>query len=134
MGPRPPRTMTLVLTLTKTLVLLVVVALSFGLPGGSPATSAPSREAPVQIEERSAGIERAMVKHQCSATGFGAGVIPGSALVRRDERVRQVSFDEGWAVFTGEAEGTLVAVCLGDVEQPTAPARRRAGGRDTTRA
>ena len=58
-----------------------------------------------------ARLDRLMDRLDCSPTGLGPDVIPGSALVERDDRVRQVSFDDGWAVFTGDAEGRLVAVC-----------------------
>ena len=37
-----------------------------------------------------------------------------TAIVRApDGTTELVSFDEGWAVFLGEAAGELVAVCLG---------------------
>lgn len=52
-----------------------------------------------------------MERHDCSAEGLEPGVIPGSALVERDDRVRHVSFDDGWATFTGDAPGALLAVC-----------------------
>ncbi len=52
-----------------------------------------------------------MARHDCSPTGFGADVIPGSSLVLQDDKVRHVSFDDGWAVYTGEQSGTLLAVC-----------------------
>ncbi|MGA8257817.1 MAG: hypothetical protein WB767_14710 [Nocardioides sp.] len=58
-----------------------------------------------------ARLERLMTKHDCSTTGFGADVLPGSALVRRSNHVEHVSFDDGWAVFTGDAPGALLAVC-----------------------
>lgn len=56
-------------------------------------------------------LERLMERHQCSPTGLGPDVIPGSALVRRGDRVRHVTFDDGWATYTGAAPGTLLAVC-----------------------
>ena len=52
-----------------------------------------------------------MERHGCSSTGLGPDVVPGSALVAHDGRLEDVSFDAGWAVFTGDAEGSLVAVC-----------------------
>lgn len=69
--------------------------------------SVPSPAAPAG-EER---LERLVERHDCSATGFGADVIPGSSLVLQDEVIRHVSFDDGWAVYTGEQAGTLLAVC-----------------------
>lgn len=118
MRRKPPLALALVVSLTKSLVLLVVVALGFGLIGGSQVTASPGDDSPDQIEERSAVIEKAMAEHECSVSGFAAGVIPRSALIRRDERVRQVSFDDGWAVLTGDAPGVLIAVCLGELAMP----------------
>ncbi len=56
-------------------------------------------------------LDALMAQHDCSATGFGPDVIPGSALVERDDRVRHVSFDDGWATYLGDADGSLLAVC-----------------------
>lgn len=56
-------------------------------------------------------LTRLMAEFDCSTTGFGADVIPAGALVRRDTRVTVVSFAAGWRVFTGDDDGTLVAVC-----------------------
>ncbi len=58
-----------------------------------------------------AKLDRLMSKHGCSPTGFGADVIPGSALIMRADQVQHVSFDDGWAIFTGDAPGRLLAVC-----------------------
>lgn len=118
MRRQPPVALALTLSLTKSVVLVVVVALGFGLIGGSQVTASPGPDGADQIEERSAVIERAMAEHECSTTGFAAGVIPRSALIRRDDRVRQVSFDEGWEIVTGEAPGVLIAVCLGGLAMP----------------
>jgi hypothetical protein len=38
-------------------------------------------------------------------------VIPLHAVVRQDGQVRLTSFEEGWAVHTGDAPGTLLSVC-----------------------
>ena len=56
-----------------------------------------------------------MDQHDCSTTGFGPDVIPGSALIERGDRVQHVSFDDGWAVFTGDATGSLLAVCRANI-------------------
>ncbi|WP_148612370.1 hypothetical protein [Nocardioides rubriscoriae] len=63
------------------------------------------------VDAAQAELDALMVAHDCSRTGFGADVIPGSALVERDGRVEQVSFDDGWAIYTGDADGSLLAVC-----------------------
>jgi hypothetical protein len=63
-------------------------------------------------------IERAVADHHCSYAGFGAKLVPASALIRTtDGKLRQVSFDVGWEVYNGSRPGTLVAVCL---DQPEA--------------
>lgn len=56
-------------------------------------------------------VDVLMARHGCSASGLEPGVVPSSALVERDGTVRRVSFDDGWATYTGTAPGTLVAVC-----------------------
>ncbi|MCW2796780.1 hypothetical protein [Nocardioides sp.] len=69
--------------------------------------------AAVNVDAYTQVVARKMAEHHCSATGFGAEQVPGSALVRTAQgKLRMVSFDEGWAIFTGDAPGTLVAVCL----------------------
>ncbi|WP_323792494.1 hypothetical protein [Nocardioides sp.] len=60
-------------------------------------------------------LERLLQRHDCSATGFGVDVIPGSSLVLQDDEVRHVSFDDGWDVYTGAQPGTLLAVCRASV-------------------
>lgn len=124
MRRQPPTVLAIALSLVKSLLLLVVVALSFGLIGSSSVTVSPGAESQFPVEERSAVIERAMAEHQCSVTGFAAGVIPGSALIRRDERVQQVTFDEGWSIFTGESSGVLIAVCLDELATPRTAGER----------
>ena len=56
-------------------------------------------------------VARLSERLDCSAAGFGPEVIPASALVQVAGRVRPVTFDEGWAVHTGERPGRLLAVC-----------------------
>ncbi|GAB3857128.1 hypothetical protein GCM10028801_15280 [Nocardioides maradonensis] len=59
-------------------------------------------------------LSHLMTKNRCSYTGFDSSVIPSKAIVRDAAgRNRLVSFDDGWAVFTGKKTGELVAVCLG---------------------
>ena len=58
-------------------------------------------------------VERALDVHRCSVTGFADGRTPRSALVRSPTgRLRHVSFDTGWRVYTAHGPATLVAVCL----------------------
>lgn len=59
-------------------------------------------------------VARMMMQYDCSTTGYPEGVSPRSSIVETVAgRYRLVSFDRGWAVHTGDAPGTLVAVCLG---------------------
>ena len=58
-------------------------------------------------------VQRVMSKNRCSTTGFGPETVPTSALITDNEgKLRMVSFEKGWGVFTGHRPGTLVAVCL----------------------
>lgn len=56
-------------------------------------------------------LDTLVARHDCSHTGLGADEIPASSLVLQGGKVRHVSFDHGWAVYTGERDGTLLAVC-----------------------
>ncbi|CAN5287336.1 hypothetical protein BH09ACT12_BH09ACT12_05050 [soil metagenome] len=92
---------------------VVVAVLSF-LAVAAPASGAEGVWAahelsPVITEQ--AGLDELLRLHECSTTGFGAGVIPGSSLVLQDNRIRHVSFEAGWDVYTGNKPGTLLAVC-----------------------
>ncbi|GEP33371.1 hypothetical protein NSZ01_11390 [Nocardioides szechwanensis] len=111
----PPLGVAVALGAAKTLILLVALAMAFGVIGGDTTSSTVTRpdRAP-QMEAQSAQVEQAIRRHDCSVAGFDAGVEPRSALVRREGKVRHVSFDDGWEVFTGERPGELIAVCLDD--------------------
>ncbi len=80
--------------------------------------SSPARQMTVEQDDAGAAVhprvERLIERHDCSATGFGPDVTPRSALVRRDGRIRHVTFERGWAVYTGVTHGTFVALCRGD--------------------
>jgi hypothetical protein len=62
-----------------------------------------------------ADLDTLIAQHDCSVDGFGPDVIPGSALVERNDRIQHVTFDDGWAVYTGDAPGALLAVCRADL-------------------
>ncbi len=79
----------------------------------------PSRRAAEQVGAPDTGLAELLARHRCSRTGFGEGVIPGAALLRHlDGHLEVVSFDRGWASFTGDRPGQLVAVCLGERPRP----------------
>lgn len=83
----------------------------------SPPPAPPADHLGLSGENRA--IDRILERNRCSTTGFQAEVIPESAVIRdRMGRTRVVSFDHGWAVFTRDRPGELVAVCLGKL--PTA--------------
>lgn len=62
-----------------------------------------------------ARLDALMAAHDCSRSGFGSDVVPGSALIERDDEIQHVSFDDGWAVYEGDATGALLAVCRGSL-------------------
>ncbi|WP_182378097.1 hypothetical protein [Nocardioides sp. WS12] len=67
-----------------------------------------------QIGMQSGPLDDMMQLNRCSFTGFDRDVIPSKAIVRTPEgETELVSFDRGWAVFSGDVAGELVAVCLG---------------------
>lgn len=67
----------------------------------------------VEQPRPSAPVSRLMERYDCSSLGYGDGVSPQSALVREPGgRLRVVTFDEGWAVYTARGKRELVAVCL----------------------
>ncbi|WP_370240661.1 hypothetical protein [Aeromicrobium sp.] len=90
---------------------------------GQPHNTTSERSVEASAGEVSPGPIEAMVRtNRCSYTGFDAGVIPSSAIIRTPQGdPRLVSFDDGWAVFTGDVPGELVAVCLGPDDAPAVP-------------
>lgn len=77
--------------------------------------STPQQHEPAeQIGMQSGPLDDMMQLNRCSFTGFDRDVIPSKAIVRTPEgETELVSFDRGWAVFSGDVAGELVAVCLG---------------------
>ena len=109
MRHHPPPGVLLGLSLTKSLLVGVCLMLAMGI--GATFTDQADQSAAPSTDVSSSRITHLMERFQCSETGFGADVIPHSALIHRGDKVRRVSFDRGWAVFTGDAPGTLMAVC-----------------------
>jgi hypothetical protein len=97
------------LTLTKSALIGFALVLALGL-GASVTDRADQSSAP-SADVSSSRIDRFMDRYECSETGFEAEVIPNSALIHVDGRMKRVSFDTGWAVFTGDQPGTLMAIC-----------------------
>ena len=100
------------MTITKGLLGGAVVVTMLGTQvDGSPATRT---EQTTSADVVTARIDALMVQQDCSYTGFGADVIPATALLRTTtDEVRVVSFARGWAAYQGEKPGTLIAVCRG---------------------
>ena len=97
---------------TATTVAALTLLVGFGAIG-STSTRSPADPAR-RIDMSSGPLDVMMQQNRCSFTGFERDVIPSTAIVRTpDGATELVSFDEGWAVFLGEAPGELVAVCLG---------------------
>jgi hypothetical protein len=115
----PSRALRVAVEVTKVVTAAAIVWLGVGpvLVEAQTVTADPAgpvrRTDPVGAAGAVAGprLDALMERHGCSSTGLGPDVIPGSALVAHGGRVEHVSFDAGWAVFTGAAEGSLVAVC-----------------------
>ncbi len=88
--------------LSGLLTLVVAGALDSRAPSAHPGSAAHQRV-----------VEQAVADHHCSYSGFGDEADPASALIRTAAgKVRQVSFEVGWDVYTGRRPGTLIAVCL----------------------
>lgn len=93
---------------------VIVAALAFFAVSTASAASTEGATAAQETSAQPAGqarLDKLISRHDCSLTGFGAEVIPGSSLVLKDNQVRHVSFDDGWAIYTGEQPGTLLALC-----------------------
>jgi hypothetical protein len=88
----------------------VAILAGTGIPQADPGTG---NTAWSRSDQAPAVVTRLMDRYDCSTTGYGHDVIPGSSIVETPAgRYRVVSFERGWAVHTGDAPGTLVAVCL----------------------
>lgn len=73
----------------------------------------------LQVDRTGDQVHQLMRRHGCSTSGIAEGTVPTRALVRGPHgRVRLVSFAEGWAVYSGQRAGTLVAVCRGRGNNP----------------
>ena len=112
MPSTPSRPMRLLVEGTKVVVVGVVSFLAVAPALTTQRVTAEQSTAPdaaqAALVER---VDTLMTRHDCSHTGFGPDVIPGSAIVERGSQVLHVSFDDGWAVYTGDATGTLIALC-----------------------
>ncbi len=104
------------LTTLKAIVLGYLLSLSIGLvPDAALPTGRATPDAVSVDASTSKAVHRVMRRHHCSTTGFGANAEPLTALIRTEQgRLRVVTFEEGWAVYTGNGPGALVAVCLDD--------------------
>ena len=109
MAHKPKRPFRLMVEGTKCAVVGVLAFLA--VASGSVQTQGVTAAQDSSSTHGQARLTKLLSKHECSETGFGADVIPGSALVMRDNRVQHVSFDDGWAIYSGDANGTLLAVC-----------------------
>jgi hypothetical protein len=117
---RLPRSARLALTGAKLAVIASIVVA--GLVS-QPATSSPAYTGPgyagYPVDDSPSREARILDAHDCSVTGF-ADATPHSAVVRTAHgRLRHVSFDAGWAVYSRHGAAQLVAVCLD--ESPRRP-------------
>ena len=107
---------------TATTVAALTLLVGFGAVS---VISTPPASPPQHIGLASRPLDAMMEHNRCSFTGFGRDEIPEQAIIRTPQGENKlVSFDHGWAVFSGEAAGELVAVCLGPVRSARATAAR----------
>ena len=89
------------------------------------------------VTDEPSPVRRVLDRHDCSVTGFASGAQPASAIIRTAAgRLRFVSFDSGWRVFTHHGWATLVAVCLDEPPSrlpPGTPATRMLPARRSCR-
>lgn len=124
MQNRSPRSVALAVRGGKAGALVAVLALVIGF-GADPRDRGPESVDGVDgvadvgpgAPLPSAHVQRLMSRFRCSSTGFGQEASPRSALIRKDGRVRHVTFDRGWSTFTGDRPGVFVAVCLSPTSQ-----------------
>lgn len=97
---------------TATTVAALTLLVGFGAMGS--VTERPPVDPARRIDMSAGPLDSMMEENRCSVTGFDRDVVPSKAIIRTpDGATELVSFDRGWAVFSGEVAGELVAVCLG---------------------
>ncbi|MXG89126.1 hypothetical protein [Nocardioides flavescens] len=102
---------------------------------GAVQTHPPTRvepAAPVQT----APVLSPAVQERCAAAADRPGTRPPAVVRTASGRLRVVSFETGWAVYTGRRPGHLVAVCndpsgSSDTTQVGHPNQRELTGRGT---
>lgn len=129
MWRQPSRALRVTVEVTKVVTAAAIVWLGVGpvLVEAQTVTADPA--GPVQRTDAAGAagavagprLDALMERHGCSTTGLGPDVVPGSALVAHGNRVDHVTFDAGWAVFTGDAAGSLVAVCAATLPPDPSP-------------
>lgn len=98
----------------RTATTVAAMTLLIGLGAVSLVTPPQSSGPTDRLGMSSGPLDDLMQANRCSFTGFDRKVIPSTAIVRTPAgETELVSFDRGWAVFSGDLPGQLVAVCLG---------------------
>jgi hypothetical protein len=95
---------------TATTVGALTTLVAFGALSVAAPPQAPTGGAD-QVGLSSTPLDAMMERNRCSIVRTPRG------------ETRLVSFDDGWAVFSGEAAGELVAVCLGPERAAQTPGR-----------
>ena len=117
-GRRPGASTSVALACIKGFALSVLLTVM--VVGGVQAGTGPApRDTSSQVVDAyQRVVERAVSDHDCSYTGYGDAAVPASALIRTARgTVRQVSFEIGWDVYNGRRPGTLIAVCLEEIDR-----------------
>lgn len=103
----------LLLTTLRAVVLGALLSLSVGVGLGALLESRAPHPAEPEADAWSRQARTLMLEHHCSTTGFGATTLPTAALIKTPRGdLRMVDFSTGWAIYSGQRPGTLVAVCL----------------------
>ncbi|WP_435771494.1 hypothetical protein [Nocardioides sp. SYSU DS0651] len=110
---RRPQWFRAILTTLRTATTAAALTLLVAL-GAANVIAAPTPSPAEPVGLAAGPLTELMERNRCSLTGFDRGVVPDKAIIRTPQgEAKVVSFDHGWAVFSGEEAGELVAVCLG---------------------
>lgn len=92
-------------------LLVLGIALAVGAGADPVVQRTPAEDAYARLVDR-AGL-------RCSSAGQDTAGSSAAVIRLPDGRLKAVSFERGWAVYTGERPGTLVAVCASASPSPS---------------
>lgn len=113
MGSDLAQAATIALSTLRATALGALLSISIGFGFDTELSGDHPSDERVRVDSFSRRMHDVMEQHHCSTTGFDPSSQPSTALIRTElGRLRVVTFEAGWDVFTGKRPGTLVAVCL----------------------